>query len=77
MSAQDTREVRFIRATSEEVYAVSHVLGMVTKRQLRGMGLDAAERAACDRLHEAFVRVLSEDSELGPLQLVLRVEESD
>lgn len=72
-----TREARFVRATSEEIYAVAHVLGKVTKRQLRGMGLDAAGRAACDRLHEAFVRVLEEDADFGPLQLVLRVDAAD
>ena len=70
-------EVRFLRLSADEVYATAEVLGRVTQRQLRAMGLTLAERAACDRVHEAMVAILQEDAKADPRQLVLRLHPSE
>jgi hypothetical protein len=59
--------------TPDEVYAVAEVLGRVTVRQLRAMGLTPRERADVDRAHELLVELLQARLAADSRQLVLQL----
>lgn len=68
-------EVPLPRLTLDQLWAVAEVLGRVTDRQLRRMGLDARARAELDEAHEVLVQLIDRapEEELEARQLVLHL----
>ncbi len=68
-------EVPLPKLTLDQLWAVAEVLGRVTDRQLRRMGLDARARAELEEAHEVLVQLVERapEEELAARQLVLHL----